>query len=280
MADQFRGILHTLPLSYLEAVGPLSNTYIECEPCFKSKWYRQLLYNCQPLWNSILDCGVGISADISKLETVVNGDRDFAVKYFGLIRQLTPGTVVVPDVLGNGDTTFDLFNQYVDLLDAVFRGAYYYPQLMFVIQGYNESDASVSVARACSLEEVNVVGFPRVVHYYGDPTDSEALGQIRIKLVSKFLNQIRVAGKKVHLLGMNSLEELRYVATNGLSCDTRLASMMAIQGREIRKDEPLNRPSGLKIDLLEELDTQTLKLVQNNIDTLDALYKHYSNGGF
>lgn len=260
-------LLHTLPLQYLEKMGPQTNLYIEAEYCLKSLAYKNFFGGID-CGNSILDCGVGISADISVVNSGVTGDRDWAVKYFELGDIFGPGVVVSPDVLGCASATRRNFELYTEV--SPLRTTW-----MYVIQGQTVAEAEQEIEWAAHTSSVKLVGFPRVVHYYGDPTDSEALGKVRVKFITKYIKQLYNNGKAVHILGMNNLDELRFAAELGMSIDSRIATLMAAAGLEIDTDYRLYRPKGLKVDMLRLHSVETLELIEQNIFVLNAFFDNY-----
>lgn len=260
-------LLHTLPLQYLSRSGPQSNLYIEAGYCLESSAYRNF-FNGNDCSGSILDCGVGISADVSVVNPIVTGDRDWSVKYFELADILGPGIVVAPDVLGCAHATRRNFQLYTEISPLA-------TTWMYVIQGETVAEAEEEIEWAISQASVKLVGFPRVVHYYGDPADSEALGKVRIQFIKKRLHKLYSAGKYAHILGMNSLDELRLAAEMEMSIDSRIASLMAVAGLAIDLKHPLNRPKDLRVDILHDYSVETLELIEHNVYTLNAFFEQY-----
>lgn len=260
-------LLHTLPLHYLSRLGPQPNLYIEAEYCLASDAYRSF-FNGNDCSSSILDCGVGISADVSVVNPIVTGDRDWSVKYFELADLLGPSVVVAPDVLGCAHATRRNFQLYTEISPLA-------TTWMYVIQGETIAEAEEEIEWAASQAAVRLVGFPRVVHYYGDSTDSEALGKVRIRFIGHYVNRLFNNGKAIHILGMNSLDELRFAAELGMSIDSRIASLTAVAGLEIDTKHLLNRPKGLKVDILHDYSVETLELIEYNVYMLNAFFEEY-----
>lgn len=259
-------LFHTLPLSYLKVIKPCKGLYIESEYCMQNPEYAKYFQGtfCE---NIVLDCGVGLDASVAHLQSFVLGDRDWAVKYYDLIDRLSPDLAVAPDVLGNGLVTRRNFELYTELSPVK-------TPWMYVIQGKTIAEAEAEITWALSAPNVYVVGFPRVVHYYGSNySSSEELGQIRIKLISKYLSLFKEAAIAVHVLGLNSYDELRFVAKHGLSCDSRLASLLATAGLKVDGKRPLNRPQGLKVDMLHDCSVETLELIDENVYALQCIFR-------
>jgi len=143
---------------------------------------------------------------------------------------------------------------------------------MYVIQGQTIAEAEAEIEWAIASPTVIMVGFPRVVHYYGDPVDSEALGKVRCRLIEHFFNRLVSAGMRIHILGMNSFAELRFAAELGMSIDSRIASLLAVAGLQVDPTHPLNRPKGLRVDILQHYSVETLELIETNVFTLNDFF--------
>jgi len=259
-------LFHTLPLSYLKTVAPLTGLYIESEYCIQNSEYLNY-FRRRAVTNTIMDCGVGINASTSKYQPIVTGDRDWAVKYYDLIDNVQLDVAVAPDILGNGLGTRRNFQLYTELSPVA-------TTWMYVIQGQTIAEAEAEIAWALSeYSRVRVVGFPRVVHYYGSATAGEELAKIRLKIIAKHLPAFIAKRIAVHVLGLNSYDELRFVAKHELSCDTRLASLLANAGLKVDGDKPLNRPKGLKVDMLADHSVETIELIEENVYYLECIFR-------
>jgi len=140
---------------------------------------------------------------------------------------------------------------------------------MYVIQGKTRQEANEQINLVCGSTFVGVkwIGFPRIVDYYGDLKSDILTGQ-RINFVTKHLARLRKSSFNVHLLGMNSVDELKFAAHNNISVDTRLASMAAIVGMSVTT----KRRDKLNIDLVRSFTAMEYTDTLNNIEILNRIY--------
>ncbi len=265
---------HTLPLAYLKAREHPNNVYIESGPCFALERYYIYTIDHVSAASTILDCGVGISPNLGSPVPYVPGDREWAAKYLRLALDIVPDKIVIPDILGNALGTEKNFQLYADVMENI-RWSASEPRLIYVIQGENQKEAVTQVYSACDEDRADIIAFPRLVQYYGyDDRDCDGLATRRIRFIRSVLPQI---DKPCHMLGLNSLRELRFAAEHGLSIDSRIAAMMGIAGLKISGyQRGLNRPPNLTIDLtVEKLPSPALDLIDYNVKLLDDLYEQF-----
>jgi len=268
MSDQRGNLYHTFPLGLLgfQELTKSSSLFIESSACIKNYKYKQFFVSRRPNPTTILDCGVGMTPDLKDPTAHTSNDPHWAMKYIGLILDIQPGVVIVPDLLNDAQGTFQNYKDYSRIFDCMH---YRMPYLMYVIQGKTRKEAAEQIELVCSshLTGVKWIGFPRIVDYYGDMGSDVLTGQ-RVSFVTEHLAKLRVAGFNVHLLGMNSVDELKFAAHNNISVDTRLASMAAIAGMSVTT----KRRDKLNIDLVRSFTAMEYTDTLNNIETLNRIY--------
>jgi hypothetical protein len=257
-------LYHTYPLVCLDSM--LSNTpvFIEAHPCLQSPLY--LNHFLAGDYKSILDCGVGASPDLKDPMAHVQGDPSFGVKYLCLMQDIEPTVMVIPDVLGDADATFENYLIYTRILDSWTFS--WQPELMYVIQGKTVEEATEKIKIVCNQPNISWIGFPRIVHYYGCE-DVLILSDERMYFINSQLDVIKEKNKKIHLLGCNNLLELIWCAKNNFSMDTRLATLAAVNNFDVT----LNRPrQTINVDLCEYYNDETIEKILRNIQKLNEIY--------
>lgn len=273
MSDQRGNLYHTFPLGILgfQELTKSSSLFIESSACMKNKKYRQFFVSRCPNLTTILDCGVGMTPDLKNPTSHTSNDPHWAMKYIGLILDIQPGVVIVPDLLNDARGTFQNYKDYSRVFEYMIRKM---PDLMYVIQGKTKEEAAEQIKLVCSdhLTGVKWIGFPRIVDYYGDMGSDVLTGQ-RVSFVTEHLAKLRVAGFNVHLLGMNSVDELMFAAHNNISVDTRLASMAAVTGMNVTT----KRRDKLNIDLVRSFTVMESNDTIRNIEILNRIYYGHSS---
>lgn len=268
-------LFHTFPYTCLDYLADKAATpiFVEAHVCLQNRDYSRIV--CDSSTKSVLDCGVGASPDLSNPMAHVNGDPSFGVKYLSLMLLLEPDVMIVPDVLGDRKSTYNNFLHYCDVLFSLDKSVHI-PDLMYVIQGQTKQDALDAIDEALSFKQViKWIGFPRVVHYYGvGHTLAKYLSVERLQFVSDVYDKIIENGIKVHLLGMNSVEELKWAAQHRASIDTRTAALAAAYRFNVLEPRPYN----VKLDLNKEIDEETKTKILYNIEKLnDIFYGNINN---
>ena len=261
-------LYHTYPWDCLLSIKDNDPVFIESEPLLRSLSYQEFFTSqfCSSR-NLILDCGVGASPDLNKPMDHVSKDPHWGVWYLRMIRDIMPRVVVVPDSLGCSSVTRSNFYLYEYIIKAMWTPRP--PELMYVIQAATWKEARSEIDFACTYRGITWVGFPRLVHYWGDTQDADELAEIRIKFVSSVITKLKDSEKKIHLLGMNNTRELYWAGNNDISCDTRLASLAGFHGFDVRD----TRPPNLKIDLAESFTKNQVEAILKNIQILNHIYK-------
>lgn len=259
-------LFHTFPASCLDLIGPTTPKYIEVDTCLQNPQYHEFFKLRAPNTFTIMDCGVGASPKLSDPMGHVSKDPNWGAYYLGEMLVLRPSMMVVPDVLGDSEKTRANFLLYSGILKHFYVQV---PQLMYVIQRHTYDEAAREVEFAAQQEEIDCMGFPRIVQYYlndgEENLDSFRWADRRITFIQKLG---KMPDKQVHMLGMSSLLELEFAAANNYSIDSRYASMMALAGYSVRDA----RPDGLNIDLIKPIDTKTQKQIKENMITLNKIY--------
>lgn len=264
-------LYHTYPLSCLTFVSTDRPMFIEAELALTSNKYKNFFLGGR-IPCTILDCGVGASPDLDNPTAHVSSSSTWGVAYVNLAVDLKPRVTIIPDVLGSGYKTRVNYHQYSRLFKTYQEIGELDTKLMYVIQGQDEEEAKAEVEFVLNEEDISWVGFPRVVNYYSVSNDAPAvyLADRRQAFINQVLNSIKEAGKKIHLLGMNTLSELEFAARNGFSIDTRSASLAAIHKYDITTP----RPANYKIDLLEAFTRDQSNVIINNMKILDDIFSH------
>lgn len=262
-------LFHTFPASCLDLIGPITPTYIEVDACLYNAHYFEFFKRCAPNTFTIMDCGVGASPKLADPMGHVSKDPNWGVYYLGIMLSLKPSMLVVPDVLGDARRTEANFHMYSGVLKHFYDAS---PRLMYVIQGHNYDEAIQQIDFAGSQEEIDCIGFPRIVQYYlkehEEKPSSFEWSNRRISFIEKLVLTGKMPDKRIHMLGMSSLLELEFASVNGYSIDTRLASMMALAGMSVLE----TRPDGLNIDLTKPIDTKIQKQIKENMTILNKIY--------
>lgn len=260
-------LYHTYPLVCMDSITEFKHAFIEAHTCIDNESYLDSVYRNDLSY--VLDCGVGMSPDLNNPMQHVEGDPSFGVKYLNLMLNIEPDIMVIPDVLGNAKATNDNLYNYIDIISLLAKG-FKVPEFMYVIQGQTKEEAHFQVKVAIKNLSIKWVGFPRIVHYYGSTT-SASLSNERIEFVKPLLDLILNRGKKIHLLGVNSIEELIWAAQSGLSTDTRLATLAAVHNFDITQSRPFN----VKVNLCENYTDEVKNKIVDNVRALNQIY--YSN---
>lgn len=267
MIEQAGQLYHTLPLGIIGYHNPIASTpiFIESSACMQREAYKHFFVS-RRFDNTILDCGVGMTPDLKNPTAHTSNDPHWAVKYLGLILDIQPRVVIIPDILNNAQKTLQNYYDYIRIFNTL---SCRIPELMYVIQGKTKGDAVDQIELVCSTEFIGVkwIGFPRIVDYYGDLT-SDVLANQRIRFVTNYLSKLRKVGYKVHLLGMNSVDELKFAAYHNISVDTRLASMAAIVCMSVTA----KRRNKLDIDLVRSFTSVETSDTLKNMEILNRIY--------
>lgn len=267
--EQVGQLYHTFPLGMLgfRQLTESSSLFIESSACMKSDSYRHFFVSRRFNHTTILDCGVGMTPDLKNPTAHTSSDPHWAIRYLKLILDIQPGVVIIPDILNDAQKTFRNYQDYMRVFDKLDIAL---PDLMYVIQGKTKEEAAQQIELFCGserLSDVQWIGFPRIVDYYGDLQSDVLTGQ-RISFVSRFYTNLREAGYKIHLLGMNSIEELKFAAGHNISIDTRLAAMAAVAGMNVTT----KRRDKLNIDLVRSFTVMESNDTLKNIETLNRIY--------
>ncbi len=263
------GLYHTYPAGMLHSLDKESSVFIEATGCLENGLYYDFFLDHMQGKDTILDCGVGMSPDLKNPTAHTSSDPHWAARYLELLIGIEPRVVIIPDILNDGHGTWSNFALYSTIIDRILFSKVdgRCPLWMYVIQGQTKEEAKYQIDLAANIPYIDYIGFPRIVDYYGEHS-GDVLGQQRIEFIQPYLQTFRLAGKQVHLLGMNSIEELKFAAINGLSTDTRIASMAALASFDVT--EP--RPANLNLDLNREFSQKEKKATLTNIKTLNNIY--------
>ncbi len=264
------GLYHTYPVGMLPHIDKDSPVFIEATGCLENGLYYNFFLDRMRGKNTILDCGVGMSPDLNNPTAHTSSNPHWGAQYLELLITIEPEVVIIPDILNDGHGTWTNFAVYSTIIDRILfsKTDGRRPLWMYVIQGQTKEEARYQIDLAANIPYIDYIGFPRIVDYYGVHT-GDVLGQQRIEFIEPHLHTLQSSGKQVHLLGMNSIDELKYAATNGLSTDTRIASMAALGQFDVEGSRPLN----LNLDLNREFSQKERKATLRNIRILNDIYR-------
>jgi hypothetical protein len=258
-------LYHTWPLCVLPQCK--GNAFLEAQNCFNFDYLGQILNNNNV--TTILDCGVGCTPDLKNPTAHTSNDPSFGVKYLSVMLAASPVVMIIPDVLGDAAATYNNYLAYRNVISCFSQLDL--PEYMYVIQGQTKEEAQEQVEKVCEDRFIRWIGFPRIVHYYSAKSKSGELAHERIDFVSSVYESLKNAGKKVHLLGVNNEGELRWVAKNSASTDTRLATLGAVHNFDVLKP----RPSNVNVDLCAAFSHEIQVRILDNIKRLnDYFYEH------
>ncbi len=263
-------LYHTYPAGMLAHIDKDSPVFIEASGCMYSKAYKEFFLHYMSGTNTMLDCGVGMSPDLKNPTAHVSTNPHWAAEYLRLLLEIEPEVVIIPDVLNDGIATYCNFITYSKIIDRLWFSTKHgrRPAWMYVIQGKTKEEAKKQIEHIQNIPYIDYIGFPRIVDYYGEH-NGDILGMQRIGFVEIHLESLREAGKQVHLLGMNSIDELKFAAVNNLSIDTRIASMAALIPFDVTK----TRPSNLNLDLNCVFSESEIKRTHANVKILNDIYR-------
>ncbi len=263
-------LYHTYPVGMLQHIDKDSPVFIEATGCMENQTYEQFFLYYMDRQNTMLDCGVGMSPDLKNPTAHISSNPHWGAKYLGLLLKIEPEVVIIPDILNDGQATWLNFVTYSRIIDKLWfaKMSGRRPSWMYVIQGRDKQEARDQIEHILDISYIEYIGFPRIVAYYGDH-DGDVLGRQRIDFVELFLEKLQSSGKRIHLLGMNSIHELKFAATSGLSLDTRIASMAALGKFDVTKP----RPSNLNLDLNQVFTRGEITTALINVKILNDVYE-------
>jgi len=263
-------LYHTYPAGMLEHIDKDSPVFIEATGCMENEAYREFFRYYMDGKNTMLDCGVGMSPDLKNPTAHISSNPHWGAHYLELLLAIEPEVVIIPDILNDGIATWHNFIMYTRIINKLWFAKMHgrRPSWMYVIQGRDKKEAADQIEHILNISYIEYIGFPRIVAYYGDH-DGDVLGRQRIDFVEIFLERIQSSGKRIHLLGMNSIHELKFAAANGLSLDTRIASMAALGKFGVTKP----RPSNLNLDLNRVFSQSETTAALINVKMLNDIYE-------
>lgn len=257
-------LYHTYPLVCLKEIPSFTPLFVEAHPCMDQITYKSGVMSNE--FKMILDCGVGASPDLSKPTSHIKTDPSFGIKYLSLMMDLQPNVLVIPDVLGDAAATFDNYYHYTSVLSNLLDALV--PELMYVIQGQTPEEAAEELKRACSFGNINWIGIPRIVHYF-KATSTQDRAEERINFITPLLDRVKKKNKKLHLLGVNNVQELKWVAKQGISTDSRLATLAAINNFDVTQQRPDHT---INADLCAEHSYEIKDRILKGMKVLDNIF--------
>lgn len=245
------------------------NVFIEYD-FLKNHVYRANMSVITNMLPTMLDCSVGIHADITVKSPTLPPTT--YLEYLQYILELQPSMFISPDVLGDSAATENIFRIINDIIEYLPNK--WLNELGFVIQGSTLAEADYQITEI-AVQEKNIsrICIPRVVRYFNHvkylDLDPKTYADNRLNFLEKHVKLIKSSGKQIHLLGMNSVDELIYAAQNQFTIDSRFASLAVLNNFEVTG----NRPAGkLKDDFLADLNKAQVNNIILNMLTLNQLY--------
>ncbi len=269
------GIYQPIPLSLFENDKlPSTNLmFVEAPDLLKDPEYLRYI-NVATTETTILDCGVGASPDLNNPEAHLSRDPHFGVRYLRLACLLKPQVLVIPDSLNESEQTKHNLIDYLSLLKK--HDVLRHQALMYVLQGKTTEEALKQVTLTLMHPNIKVIGVPRVCTFF-NPKHKDLTGdqytEARITFIDKLLDLVG-SSRQIHMLGMNSIDELRYAGERGLTIDTRWATLYALYDIRITDPRPATR---LNVDLTAFISTKMCDSIRQNMHDLIEMYAHYYN---